>query len=163
VAPGQETTCTFTNTKRGTIRVVKNTIGGDGTFPFTSTFGLSTLTTSAGTASFTSATLAPGSGYSVSETVPAGWDQTSTAWSSGTVGNVIVAPGAQTTCTFTNTKRGTIRVVKNTIGGDGTFPFTSTFGLSTLTTSAGTASFTSAALAPGSGYSVSESATAGWD
>ena len=58
--------------------------------------------------------VAPGSGYSLSETVPSGWDQTSATCSDGSpVSNINVAPGETVTCTFTNHKRGQIVVVKD--------------------------------------------------
>src|ERR671934_1874748 len=56
--------------------------------------------------------LTPGSGYSVAETVPSGWNLTSSTCDDGSpVSNVDVAPGETVTCTFTNTlKRATIVV-----------------------------------------------------
>ena len=72
--------CTFTDTARGAIKLVKNTVGGDGVFAFTNTgaTGLATsLTTVGGTANDTSDPLAPGNTYAVGETVPSGWDLTS--------------------------------------------------------------------------------------
>jgi sugar lactone lactonase YvrE len=163
VTAGATTICTFTNTQLGSIRVVKNTVGGDGTFAIASNFGLTSLTTSGGTGSLTITRLAPGSGYSVSETIPAGWTQSSASCTNGTPAAITVAAGATTTCTFTNTQQsGSIRVVKNTVGGDGTFAITSNFGLTALSTSGGTASLTITNLAAGSGYRVSETVPAGW-
>ena len=44
-------TCTFTDElPLGNIVIVKNTVGGDGTFGYTSDFGLTSLTTSGNTA-----------------------------------------------------------------------------------------------------------------
>jgi uncharacterized protein (TIGR03437 family) len=183
VAPGATTTCTFTNVQQGSIKVVKNTVGGNGTFTFTSNFGLTSLTTAGNTASQTFSNLTannlilrargpspagpPMVSYNVSEIVPSGWTQTGATCTNGTPAAVIVAPGATTTCTFTNTKpapppAGVITVVKNTIGGNGTFAFTSNFGLASLTTVGGTASQTFPSLTPGSAYSVSETVPAGW-
>ncbi len=171
VVAGATTTCTFTNAQAGSIKVVKNTVGGNGTFAFTSTFGLTSLTTSGttsgGTASQTFSNLTAGSGYSLSETVPASWTQTSAICTNGTPANITVAPGATTTCVITNTTTapppvGLITIVKNTVGGNGAFAFTSNFGLTSLTTSGGTASQTFANLTPGSTYSVSETVPAGW-
>jgi len=163
VAPGTTTTCTFTNTlQQGSITVVENTVVGNGTFAFTSNFGLKSLTTAGGTASQTFSGLTPGGAYTVSETVPAGWIQTAATCTNGTPAAVTVAAGAMTTCTFTNTQQGSIEVVKNTIGGNGTFAFTSNFGLSSLTTIGGTASRTFNGLTPGGAYSVSETVPAGW-
>ncbi len=150
----------------GSIQVVKNTVGGNGTFAFTSNFGLtSPLITSGLTASQTVSGLAPGSSYSVSETVPSGWTQTSASCTSGIPTAVTVVAGATTICTFTNTvvaATGSIQVVKNTVGGNGAFTFTSNFGLTSLTTSGNTASQTFGNLAPGSGYSLSETLPTGW-
>src|ERR1019366_7906547 len=158
------TTCTFTNTQQGSITVVKNTVGGNGAFAFTSNFGLtSPLTTVAGTVSQTVGGLTAGGAYSVSETVPAGWTQTSAACTNGTPAAITVPAGATTTCTFTNTQQGSITVVKNTVGGNGAFAFTSNFGLtSPLTTVAGTVSQTVGGLTAGGAYNVSETVPAGW-
>ena len=58
--------------------------------------------------------VAPGA-YSVSETVPAGWDQTSATCDNGeTIASIDVGPGETITCTFTNTKRGMVEVEKFT-------------------------------------------------
>jgi uncharacterized protein (TIGR03437 family) len=162
VATGATTTCTFTNTALGSIQVVKNTIGGNGTFAFTSNFGVSSLTTAGNTASQTVNNLTPGGTFSISETVPAGWTQTSATCTSGTLASITVAAGATTTCTFTNTALGSIRLVKNTVGGNGTFAFISNFGVSSLTTAGNTASQTVNNLTPGGSFSVSETVASGW-
>jgi hypothetical protein len=177
--------CTFNNRALGSIKLVKNTVGGDGgPFAFThSITGLSSsLTTSGGTANDTSDAIAAGSSYAISEnlaTLPAGWDFTSAECkldggngaSTGTVNvaaitGITVEGGKTTVCTFTNTKRGAIKLVKNTVGGDGgPFGFThSIAGLSSsLTTSGGTADDTSDAIAPGSSYAISENVPpTGW-
>src|SRR5262249_14766359 len=104
--------------------------------------------------------------YSVSETAVDGWDLTSavcdgTAYTPGA--NLTLAAGQTISCTFINTKRGSIKIVKNTVGVDGTFAFTSSFGVSSLTTSGNTASQTVNNLSSGSTYSISETAQAGWD
>ncbi|MFH0820121.1 MAG: hypothetical protein V1892_03755, partial [bacterium] len=164
VLAGQTTTCTFTNTKRGSITIIKNTIGGDGTFNYTSNFGVSSLTTSGGTASQTVNDLVPGSGYSISETVPAGWDLTSATCDHGTIGAIQVLAGQTTTCTFTNTKRGHIIVDKVTdpSGDPQSFAFTTTgsgYNGFSLTDAAAP---NNQEVAPGA-YSVAESVPAGWD
>ena len=52
----------------------------------------------------------PGSGYSVSETVPAGWDLAAATCSDGSPpSNIDVSEGEDVTCTFTNNKRGADR------------------------------------------------------
>ena len=153
----------------GSIKVVKNAVGGDGAFTFTSNFGLTSLTTISSTASQTFGNLTPGSSYSVSETVPSGWAQTSASCTNGTLAAITVVAGATTTCVITNTTGvpppvGLITVVKNTVGGDDTFAFTGNFGLTSwhLTTSGGTASQTFGNVTPGSSYSVSETVPSGW-
>ena len=132
VQPGEEITCVFTNTKRGSITIEKQTIGGDGEFDFTS----------ADVTEFDSAQLAddetagpvlvvPGN-YSVSEDSKTGWDLTDLACSDsgqddaddsntdlGTrTATFDVRPGEEITCVFTNTKRGSITIEKQTVGGD---------------------------------------------
>ena len=88
----------------GSIQVVKNTVNGDGTFAFTSNFGLTFLPTSGGTGSLTIPGLAVGSSYSLTERVPPGWTQTSASCTNGTPAAITVAAGATTTCTITNTQ-----------------------------------------------------------
>ncbi len=78
-------TCSFVNAKRGQIVVVKDATPDDPQdFSFTAGGGLTPASfsldddangTLSNTQSFNS--VVPGSGYSVAETVPAGWDQTS--------------------------------------------------------------------------------------
>ncbi len=123
VDPGETVTCTFTNTKRGAITIVKNTTGGNDTFSFTSNFGISSLTTSGGTTSQTVDNLVPGSDYNISETVPTGWDLNSAICTNGTIDSITVVAGQTTTCTFTNTKRPTLSVWKycNPPGDTGKF------------------------------------------
>ena len=81
VGPGETVTCTFTNHKRGQIVVVKDAQPNDAQdFSFTAGGGLSPTSFSLdddadGTLSNTRtfSDVAPGSGYSLSETVPSGW------------------------------------------------------------------------------------------
>jgi uncharacterized protein (TIGR03437 family) len=148
---------------------VKNTVGGDGTFAFSSNFGLiSQMTTKNGSVSSPwVSNLTPGSNYSVSETAPSGWTQVSAVCTNGTPSAIAVLAGVTTICTFTNSMvapptTGSIIVVKNTSGGDGTFAFTSNFGLTSLTTSSGTVSQTFNNLLPGIAYHVSEIVPSGW-
>jgi hypothetical protein len=110
LAAGQTITCTFTNTQRATLIVVKKTIGGDDTFTFVGGGnGVSanfSLTTSGGTASTTFINLVPGPGYSVSENVPLAWQLISATCSNGNNPNAItLAAGDTVTCTFTNKKK----------------------------------------------------------
>ena len=165
VPNGGSVTCTFTDTKRASITIVKNTVGGDGSFDFTSNFGVSNLSTTGGTANQTVNNLVPGS-YSISETVPTGWDLTSATCSDSSPINAIsLQAGESVTCTFTNTKRGSLTIVKNTVGGNGTFNFTMGGGLApnpSIQTSNGTGSVTFNNVVPGS-YTAAETVPGGWD
>ncbi len=161
---------------QGSITIVKNTVGGNGTFNFTGAQSFSILT-SGGTGSNATAfaSVAPGT-YDVTETVPAGWSLTGLTCSNGstvTLGtataSVAVAADEAVTCTFTNTLlppiqgQGSITIVKNTIGGNGTFNFTGAQSFPILT-SGGTGSNTTAfaSVAPGT-YNVTETVPAGWN
>ena len=125
---GETVTCTFTNTQRGHIAVdkVTNPSGDPQSFTFSTTgdgYDGFSLTDAAAP---NDQEVVPGS-YSVSESVPAGWDLTSAVCDSGeTVDDIGVEPGETVTCTFTNTKRGTIIVEKQTSpdGASGEFDFT---------------------------------------
>ncbi|MGH9891309.1 MAG: prealbumin-like fold domain-containing protein, partial [bacterium] len=124
VDAGESVTCTYTNTKRGSVTVVKNTVGGDGTFAYTSTLDLTSLTTSSGTISQTFNDLQPGS-FTVTETDPApAFDFTSLVCSdpdngtstSARTATIDVDAGESVTCTYTNTKRGMVTVGKTVSG-----------------------------------------------
>lgn len=176
LAAGENVTCTFTDTARGTIQIAKATTGGDGTFSFSSVpslSGLSGITTSAGSGGPVTVANLPAGPYAITESVPAGWDLTSIACtdpSGGTTtslptANIALAAGETVSCTFNNTRRASITVVKNTTGGDGTFPFSATGGVNfSITTTAGNAQNTTAlgAVPPGVAYSITESVPAGW-
>ncbi|MEO8302642.1 MAG: IPTL-CTERM sorting domain-containing protein [Betaproteobacteria bacterium] len=95
----------------GSITIIKNTVGGDGTFSYTGAQSFSILTAS-GTGSNATAfpSVAPGT-YNVTETVPAGWNLTGLTCSNGSTvnrgtatANVAVAADEVMTCTFTNTR-----------------------------------------------------------
>ena len=136
LAAGDVAGCTFENTKRGTINIVKNTVGGDDTFAFTDDIpasgGFTIETSMDDTETFEN--VVPDT-YAVTETSQIGWDLTGlTCADPGDLGSSSVLatgiatidldPGETVTCTYTNTKRGTINIVKNTVGGDDTFAFT---------------------------------------
>src|ERR687888_806569 len=80
----------------------------------------------------------PGNGYSVAETVPTGWDLTSSTCDDGSpVTNIDVSAGETVTCTFTDRQRGTI-IVKKVTNPDPdpsntSFPFTAAGGLTPST------------------------------
>ncbi len=167
---GQAKVCNITNTKKTTVVVQKNTVGGDGTFNFTGTganglpgsFG---ITTSSNTGSQTY-TVSPGVQYSVSETVPSGWDLTSSSCTSGTPSSFTPTVGQTITCTFTNTKKGHLLVQKTTVpGGDQTVFTINASGSGTIT-GGGAGTVTDAndkdyEVTPGT-YSVSETVPSGW-
>ncbi len=172
VAPGETVTCTFVNEELAKIILIKNTIGGNGDFDFDATgVGLPAdidLTTVAETASQTFENLDQDNTYSIAESAQAGWDLTSAVCTGGnTPASINPDAGETVTCTFTNTKRGALAIVKNTIGGDASFDFDATgAGLAAdidLTTVAGTASQTFSNLNPANTYTVAESAQAEWD
>ena len=160
-----------------TLQIVKNTVGGDGTFGFTvagPTPLSPSITTSGGTGSTSTYAVIPGTFQITESSSPAGWTFVGAtcsfnggAPSAYTLGNnLTIGSTDHVVCTFTNSAPGYLKLVKNTVGGDGTFSFTNTdvTGLATsLTTSGGTASSTSSALVPGSGFAVGETVPAGWD
>jgi hypothetical protein len=117
VAAGESVTCIYTNTKQGSITIIKRTIGGfGGPFGYTTTGGLDpasfNLTTTGegepGQDSRTYDNLSPGN-YSVTESsLPADWEFTSlTCGVGGTVdnmtANIALAAGESVTCIYTNT------------------------------------------------------------
>ena len=193
---GQTVDCTFTNTQiqPGSITVNKKAVGGDGAFDFTGTgpgvLTAFTITTSgaehAGSQPF--AGLAAGT-YTVSETVPAGWDLapppidcTVTSGSNTTItpnglNGVTIALGTtgaatdSVACEFVDIKRGSITIAKSASPQDPQ-PFTFTTASLASTTSlpasfqiadSGTPpnSQTFDALVP-TIYTVTEASVAGW-
>src|SRR4029079_18839574 len=108
IAAGENVTCTFTNRKRGTIIVAKNAQPNDPQdFSFTAGGGLSPSSfaldddsdpTLSNTKTYSNVT--PGV-YSLSESVPSGWDQTGATCDDGSpVSSVDIAAGENVTCTF---------------------------------------------------------------
>lgn len=155
VTAGSTTNCTITNTKKGTLRVVKNAVGGNGTFNFTGAESFS-ITTSEGTGTHDIVNLVPGT-YSVDEAVTAGWTTDDSDCQ-----NKVVTAGAVTTCTVTNTAYGTLTVHKQTIGGNGTFSFSAnSIGDFDVTTTDGAGSSDTFSVPVGT-YTVSEDAVSGW-
>ncbi len=163
---GEDIICTFVNAQEGDITIVKNTIGGDGSFSFTSTTltpSPFTIVTTGGTGSQNFGPLPPGL-YDVAETIPTGWDLTSATCSDGSpIGAIDLNGGESITCTFTDTRRGNLIVVKNALGGDDTFNFNSISpGGFSIVTSGGTGSQSFPDLIPGI-YDASEAAPPlGW-
>ena len=174
VQPAEIVTCTFVNTQRGVIVVQKVTdpAGANQSFDFTLQGGLSELDQSFALTdggSHESGYVRPGDGYAVSETVPAGWDQTAAACDNGSqVGDVDVSPGEVVTCTFTNTQRGqiVIRKVADPTGAAESFPFTLMGGPSGVDQSFSLpsgGSHESGFVKPGSGYSARENVPSDWN
>ena len=118
VDPGEHVKCTFTNTEDAKIIVMKETLpDGDPTvFDFD---GPGDFDPQLSDGQMDMMFVDPGQ-YTVTETVPSGWDLTdiscSDGDSSGAAGTATynVDPGEQVTCTFTNTKRGTVIINKLT-------------------------------------------------
>src|SRR3989442_1568994 len=131
---------------------------------FTSSFGLPAITTASGAGAQTVSNLSVGSSYSLSEIGQTGWDAGTLTCDHGTApGAIAVVAGQTTTCAITNTKQGAITVNKTTVGGDGTFSFTSSFGLPAITTTSGAGAQTVSNLSVGSSYSLSEIGQTGGD
>lgn len=86
----------------GSLKIIKNTIGGDGTFAFAGVGEGASITTVGGSGNATIANLAPGT-YSATEAAQAGWNLTS-----NTCTNVEVVAGEIATCTVTNTAQSSI-------------------------------------------------------
>ena len=180
VSGGETVTCAFANTKAGSITVVKDAQpDGPQDFDFTAGGGLSPSTfqldddatnnTLPKTRTFSN--LVPGGGYSLGESVPAGWELSATCSDGSPISNIDVAPGEAITCTFVNRKLGRINVIKDAQPNDPQdFSFTTGGGLSpssfVIDDDGGIADpsnvYTFDGLSPRGGYSVSESATPGW-
>ncbi len=125
---------TVTTPSNHTIEIKKVSVGGDGTFNFTThpSLGFTSLTTVGGTA--TSGTISkPAGKYTVTETVPSGWDLTDITCTGDTDGKskikkndgkveIDLDKGENIVCTFTNKKKGSIKIIKDA-GGDTTTSF----------------------------------------
>ncbi len=165
---GETVTCTFTNTKKGHLIVQKTTDPAlDPTIFTIGASGTGTIT-GGGAGTVTDATdknyeVTPGT-YSVSETVPSGWDKTG-----DTCQSVVVGPGETKTCLLTNVKRGHVIIVKDAVPNSAQdFSFTNDFGNSnpspfSLDDDADPTlgSSRDSEVTPGT-YSVSEAAVSGW-
>ncbi len=86
-------------TATSTLTIIKNTIGGNATFNFTSDHDIApfSITTSNGTGTVTLSNLSAGT-YHMSETALAGWTQTSNGCAS-----ILLGAGSSTSCTIVNT------------------------------------------------------------
>jgi hypothetical protein len=168
---GDVKSCTITNYDiPANLIIVKNTVGGDGTFNFITTgedlspFSIST-TSGSGYRAFNS--ISAGS-YSVTEETPKGWVQTSNTCSGEqSPSDISLGLGQTVTCTFVDTQNATINIVKNTIttnaiSSAGTFNYTLDSTPFTVITSGniGETSFTENVL-PGE-HSITENVPNGW-
>jgi hypothetical protein len=165
---GSSAVCTITNTKLATITVDEASLPSSDPTSFNYTSPGLTPTAFAladATAPRVFANVAPGQPYAITQAVPAGWSlATSGAGCTSAAGGVTVTPqpGDAITCTFTNTKLGSIHVSKTTVGGDGTFPFSAgSLGTMNVTTSSGAGIGVWTGVAPGH-YDVDEAVPAGW-
>jgi hypothetical protein len=143
------------------VKVVTQPAGTSQSFSFTPSYGAPFNLADGG--SNDSGPLEAGKTYSVSQTVPDGWDMTASCDQGQTPASIALAADTTVTCTFTDVQRGTIVIQKTAAGGDGTFAFTSqTLGNFSITTAAGTGSQTFANLVQGT-FAIAETAQAGWD
>ncbi len=121
VANGETKECTITNTQKGKIIVKKETLpdGDSQSFEFVANYS-SNFNLSDGQQN-DSDYLSP-SIYSVSENVPSGWDLTSATCDDGSsINRIELGAGEIVTCTFNNTKRGSIFGYKyEDLNGNGT-------------------------------------------
>ena len=164
--------------KCGSIKIRKTTVGGDGTFGYTATGGLTPATFNLSNNGLQDygITVQPGS-YTITESsLPAGWDLTNisctvtgtgtTAAQSGTTATINITLGQQGTvdCTYTNTARATIIVEKQTDpdGATGTFGFTSAVTALTGSISDGQ-QLTAANILPGTYTATETDPTPGFD
>ncbi len=144
----------------GTIVVVKETLPDGDPTQFTFSGDVSGTIGDGGQLS---AQLAPGN-YAVSETVPSGWDLTSAVCSDGSPDDINLDAGETVTCTFTNTKRGGVTIIKETDPGNAPdlFDFTSTLPFLPSVQLRSGDSFTNGDLLPGT-YTVTETVPSGWE
>jgi hypothetical protein len=170
-------------TQPATVKIVKNSVGGDDTFSYTGTgTGIDasfSISTSGGTGSKTFSGIKVFGNKSVTESAPpTGWGFTnldcdvnfagaspgstatpSSPSSATMVSTINLTEGGDVTCTYTNTKSGRIEIEKQTLpdGSSATFGFTGD-----LTSTLGDGGTDGKAVVPGT-YHVTESAKTGWD
>jgi hypothetical protein len=163
--PGDAITCTFTNTKLGTIRVAKTTVGGDGTFSFSAgSLPAMNITTTSGAGLGVWSNVAPGH-YDIDEAVPSGWSAGPFGGDCAADGTINVNPGQVANCTITDTKLATITIRKKTspVGDPTVFSFAASGGLSPATFPMKDASvqlFTN--VVPNQPYTVTEATPLNW-
>jgi len=161
---GETVTCTFNNEQDAFIVIEKQTDpdGSTQLFQFSASYDADGFSLSDGQTN-TSGALDPGS-YSVSESLPAGWELTSATCDDGSpLGSISLQAGETVTCTFNNEQDAFIVIEKQTDpdGSTQQFDFSASYDASGFSLSDGQTN-TSVALDPGS-YSVSETLLAGWE
>jgi hypothetical protein len=176
IAAGETVTCTFTNTRRGAIKVdVVTTPSADPqTFGFSLTGGPDAISTSFSLADasalFDSGPQRAGSFAIATQPLPAGWDLSSASCSDGSNPAAIgLAPAENVTCTFAYVKRGRVLIDVTTLpaGSSQSFAFTLGGGPDAISQSFSltdaAAPQDSGAVRPGT-YAATPGATpAGWD
>ena len=145
--PDGNVSASCTSAPQGRVTIIKNTLGGDGSFDFTGDLGAFSLTTSGGTASQVFDAVTPGS-FTVTEamnndfeltSVVCTGDQDSTGDAASRSAILNIEDGDDVTCTFINEQvTGSIQIIKQT-DTDGTFRFQGDLGVFALTTSGGSA------------------------
>ena len=180
VSAGQTVTCTFKNQAQAQAqgKIVVKKVTDPSPDPTVTQFTFNP--TGYGNASFKlgdgqsndSGSLAPGSGYKVTESPTAGWTLTSASCDNGNdpTSGITVSAGQTVTCTFKNQAQAQAqgKIVVKKVTDPSPDPTVTQFTFNP--TGYGNASFKlgdgqsndSGSLAPGSGYKVTESPTAGW-
>lgn len=174
LAPEDELTCTFENTKLGAVTIVKEaTPQGSQPFTFTGDFGNFNLTDDGAPSNTVSFTDLSPSTYLITETVPANWSLTGINCTGGDYTaaipgvSVFLDPGEVITCTFANVQPSTVIIEKVTEPASETqnFDFSTTISTTptfTLNPGFGPISQTLAGLTPGV-HRITESTVTGWD
>ncbi|MCB0162882.1 MAG: hypothetical protein KDI79_01575 [Anaerolineae bacterium] len=177
LGPADQLTCVFTNTKRGSITVIKDATPNS-TQPFTFTGDLTTsfILDDNGTLNdpysnvITFTSLQSGT-YDITEASVPGWTLTNINCTGGdftepggNTARVFLDPGEAITCTFDNTKLGRLLIQKVTAppGLTTTFAYTASSGLTPITftlTHGNSQNFNN--ITPGS-YAITETVPSGW-
>ncbi len=143
VKAGSVITCAFSNTKLARLTIAKASVGAGGAFNFSTTGGLSpttfTLNPNPPTSDSRTFVNLPAGAYTVTELGLAGFrlaDITCANLAGGAVGSassgdistgglsLTLVAGADYQCTFTNIADAAVTIIKNTVGGDNTFSYT---------------------------------------
>ncbi|MDO8617179.1 MAG: hypothetical protein Q7T33_15830, partial [Dehalococcoidia bacterium] len=129
LAAGESVSCTFTNTRDGTITIIKDAVPNDGQdFSFSGTCftafsldddtdGTLSNTKSAGHAPATCTVIedAPAAGWALTNLVCTDPTSNSTVNIGTRTATIALAAGESVSCTFTNTRDGTITIIKDAV------------------------------------------------